>query len=251
MGAADIGKDAWNSLTGNIESAYIVVHDYRKAAARAADVASPGGIDAIVVSGGGGSGPVDKYFRVQYNPSELEVNASAPTKDKKDTRAADAASDASAASTTVKDVPVAGKLELSAVLWFDKMKPATSFMMGKDTSLFGGIRGAGNLLQDEDSVQTEVEGFIAIMRNPRTQIVTFYWADFSFTGSLINVGAQYTMFSSSGRPVRAKVSIRVRQEVDKRYAAGFFNDFETAFSGSQSNLTQPEQKVSSLFNLNL
>jgi hypothetical protein len=244
MGAADIGKDAWNSLTGNIESAYIVVHDYRKAANRSEGVVAPS-LGAVVKPGNGGSGAVDKIFRVQYNPSELEINASATGTEKKDARSADTASGG------MVEVSVAGKLELSATLWFDKMKPATAFMMHKDASLAGGVRGVVNMLTEEDSVQTEVEGFIAAMRNPLTQIITFHWADFSFTGSLTSVSAQYMMFSASGRPVRAKVSIRVRQELDKRYATGFFDDFDAAFSGDQSNLVMTEQKVSSLLNLDL
>jgi hypothetical protein len=245
MAAADIGKDAWNSLTGNIESAYIVVHDYRKASTRTAGVAVPS-LGAVVNPGNGGSGPVDKIFRVQYNPSELEVNASAIGKEKKDARSDDTASGG------LVEVSVAGRLELSATLWFDKMKPSTSFMMNKDVSLAGGVRGAVDLIREEDSVQTEVEGFIAALRNPFTQIITFHWADFSFTGSLFGVSAQYMMFSSSGRPVRAKVSIRVRQESDKRYTTGFFDDFDTAFSGDQSSLVLTEQKaLTSLLNLKL
>jgi hypothetical protein len=199
-------------------------------------------------SGVGASGSVDKIFRVQYNPSELEVNAIAPVKEKKDARA----EGSNAASGSIAEAPVAGKLELSATLWFDKMKPANAFMMGKDMSLAGGVRGAVNMLQDEDSVQTEVEGFIAVMRNPLTQIITLHWADFSFTGALISVSAQYTMFSISGLPVRAKVSIRVRQETNEEHMQGFFADFDEAFSGDQSSLVLPEQSAfTSLLNLKL
>jgi hypothetical protein len=257
MGASDglkaMGRDLGNSITGNIEPAYVVVHDFRKAGSasggeiRAEDISNVLRGAPAASAGGGLGGPVEKLFRVQYNPSELEVYAHSKNVKQKDARSAGNGAE----SNILMDTALAGSLELSMSLWFDKMKPANAFMTAKDTSLAGGVRGAVNMLSEEESVQDETEGFIAALRNPLTQFVTLHWADFSFTGVLTSVNAQYTMFSVSGLPVRAKVAIRVRQEMGKTHTSEFFKDFDKAFSGDQSSLVLAEQRTSNLLNLSL
>ncbi|MDR1572687.1 MAG: hypothetical protein LBS24_00045 [Clostridiales Family XIII bacterium] len=250
--AGNIGGDLAHSILGDVKPAYIVVHDFREVAASEGGKLDPFAVKRAL------TGPVaaaeggvrEKIFRVQYNPSELEVNAMSHTVEVRDVRGAEG----SASSGVLSENLLAGKLELNAVLWFDKMTAANAFMMAKDplpTNLSSGVRNIAGKLMQEESVQTEVEGFIAALRNPYTQTVTLHWSDFTFTGVIINVNARYTMFSVSGLPVRAKVTIRVRQEVDKGNAEDFFKDFETAFSGDRSNLVLAEQRVSNLLNLDL
>jgi hypothetical protein len=218
----NITDNVTKSISGNIEPAYIVVHD-----SRASD----------------GHDVVEKYFRVQYNPAEIEIYSVAGEVSQLDMRAVDAQPRA------VTSTPSGGKMELSASLWFDKMSAASSFMLEKNiapTSV-SGMTNIAKTIKGEESVQQEVEGFIAALRNRYTQFVTFHWADFSFSGSIISILAQYMMFSMSGLPVRAKVDVRIRQYAG--YSDEFLPDFDRAFGNDSSSLVNPGQRVSNILNL--
>jgi hypothetical protein len=246
----DLGK----SITGNIEPAYILVHDYRAAAAAesgfsASAAATALGQSALSQAGAPAAPSISdlgedytpKLFRVQYNPAELEVYSMTPEVSKRDTRPNGG---------TVTRSPLGGKMELSATLWFDKMSAATSFMLEKNiapTSV-SGLTNAVKTFMKEESVQQEVEGFIAALRNPYTQNISFYWSYFSFSGILTSISAQYVMFSTSGLPVRAKVALRVRQYAGESDNA-WPKDFETAFGNDKSSLVAPEQRASNILNL--
>jgi hypothetical protein len=241
---SDLGK----SVTGNIESAYILVRDYRAAAA--ATTGFDAAATAAALEQPAPAAPQvsalgetfkKKLFRVQYNPAELEIYSVAPEVSQSDLN-----SDGGALVSS----PQGGKMELSATLWFDKMSAATSFMLEKNiapTSV-SGLTNAAKTFMKEESVQQEVEGFIAALRNPYTQNISFYWSYFSFSGAIISISAQYVMFSASGLPVRAKVALRVRQYAGESSDA-WDKDFETAFGNDRSSLVAPEQAASNILNL--
>lgn len=263
-----IAQQLGASLTGNIEQAYLVVSDYRQKCAGA-----PGGAAGAVskmsnfkkmtnaaTKLSSAPGPLnapnaavpqfgfnEKTFKVQFNPSQLQLYASNFPVKKIDAQGKDPAQDA----------VTKAQLTLTTTLYFDEMNVYDSFMWDKFT---GGItaQGAKNIASAVMSakgkvwtVQDEVEGFIAALRNPLTRNIKFVWADFAFAGQLSNVSAQYTMFSTSGRPVRAKVLLRIQHEMDDIYLASWFKDFQTAFGGAQTNLLGAAQKVGNLVNLPL
>jgi hypothetical protein len=257
----DIQKEALRNLTGSVEPAYIVVHDARASAAALSNPAVAAAISAAlepppgsVPGAPGASGDqnlptvllsaVEKRFCLQYNPAELQIYASSITESRQDARV-----DPKGASKTLLESPTGGSLELAATLWFDKMTAARSFMLEKNL-MPTSASGLTNLMQigNEESVQLEVEGFIAALRNQWTRCVTLYWADFFFTGVLTSVFAEYTMFSTSGAPVRAKIDIRIRQEAGAQ-ADRWIQEFDTAFANDQSNLVRPEQTVGNVLNL--
>lgn len=64
-------------------------------------------------------------------------------------------------------------------------------------------------LYEDDSVQQEVEGFLATARDPFTRFIIFQWKEIQFQGILTSVSAQYQMFSSLGNPVRASVELSI------------------------------------------
>jgi hypothetical protein len=248
-----IGSDIVQSITRNIEPAYIVVHDYRAADAGAASAAAdPAAYAAIPTADragalAGSSASKDKMFRVQYNPAELRLNAYVETGAVRDLRAGGGANSVNA------QAPRPGRIDLSANLWFDKMSPATSFMLDKNIAPTS-ASGATNIVKSfmkEETVRDEVEGFIAVMRNPFTQRITFYWSEFAFSGVISALTATYTMFSASGLPVRAKVFMRIRQRQDEASMARWYKDIEKAFGGDQSNLVRTEQTVSNILNIGL
>jgi hypothetical protein len=239
-----------------IERAYLVLHDAR-AYKRSGGGVSPASVSGALAGGaaaaGAQSAPTkydDKIFRLQYNPAELEVYASALPESAQDLRKAQ-----NGESRVRTETPLGASLELSVNLWFDKMSPMSSFMLEKNLlpasasaigNIAGAIKGKG-----EESVQKEVEGFIAALRNIWTRNVTLHWADFSFSGVLNSIFAEYTMFSTSGRPVRAKAAIRIRQHANAQSVQAWRDDFEAAFGNDQSSLVRPEQNVSNLLNVGL
>lgn len=61
-------------------------------------------------------------------------------------------------------------------------------------------------LEDEGSVQNEVEGFLSAAGEAgEGRQAAFYWGEFSFIGTIGQVSAEYVMFSSQGKPIRAKL----------------------------------------------
>ena len=260
-----IGSDLKSSLTGNIETALLVIHDYRNAAAQMeADGANQDSIllavkDARIQQTAARlsdeapptyTGSEDKMLRVQFNPSQMSVYASAMPKQLKD------ATSEAARSATAEDVK---NLSLTVKLLFDDMDTYDAFMWEKFAFglTAGGVSNminAGRAIADKSKVHTvqwQVESLIAALRNPYTRTISFRWADFAFTGQLSAVQAQYTMFSTSGRPIRAEVMLRIRHEMDPSMLKSWYKNFDEVFNKPAANLVRREQNYSSLLNLSL
>ncbi len=106
-------------------------------------------------------------------------------------------------------------ISLSVSLLFDSCDAQDAFMGDKfnlsPTAVGTGIVKAGLDIAGlrKVTVQKEVEGFIAALRNRYTRLITFHWGDFNYTGELRNVNASYTMFNVVGEPVRATVNLSI------------------------------------------
>ena len=260
-----IGSDLKSSLTGNIETALLVIHDYRSAAARMKS--EKVGDDAILLkmqkerskmtAAALGDeempsfpGSEDKILRVQFNPSQLSVYASAIPKQLKDTT-----SEASK-SASAEDIR---NLTLTVKLQFDDMDIYDAFMWEKftagltTTGITNAVKAVSTLKDKEKvhTVQWQVEALIAALRNPYTRTISFRWADFVFIGQLNAVQAQYTMFSPSGRPIRAEVLLRIRHEMDPAMLRSWYKNFDEVFNKPAANLVKPEQNYAALLNLSL
>lgn len=261
-----IGSNITSSITGNIETALLVIHDYRAAAK---EMGSTGGkkwdsalldsrdsrLKAAEEKLSGNVPPTfpnsqDRMLRVQFNPSQLSIYASAIPQQKTD------AATGQSRSIVAED---AQNLTLTTVLYFDDMDTYDSFMWEKFTSGLT-LKGASNAVKagmtaagkgKVHSVQWQVESLIAALRNPFTRTISFRWADFVFVGELSAVKADYTMFSTSGRPVRAQVLLRIRHEMKPAMLKHWYSSFDTAFGEDAVNLVKNEQNYSSLINLNL
>ena len=271
-----IGTDLLNSVIGNTETAYLVVEDLRSlcapkkkdplsklfgsvasavgevatAAAEAANAAT-----SAVLGGGTSELPVTegakkKYFKVQFNPSELTLNGMLERTAKQDAQAG--AQQKGKRTTT--DAVQRPTITMTVRLYFDDVCQSDAFMGEKFTSGLSvqtAVNAVSMLSGKVYSVQPQVEALIAALRNEYTRTITFYWGKFSFSGQLSNVGAQYTMFSTSGRPVRAVVSLRIYQELDPAKISSWYTDFTNTFKGGGLSLTGAAQKVGNLLNMNL
>lgn len=248
--------DTISSLTGNVESAYIIIKDYRKGggpggggAGALAQKALGGKVNDLVSSVLGGA---DKRLRVQFNPNELQLHATSLPFVK-----SNAMKDKKEGQKSISDSPFSPTIELSTTLMFDQVNVYDAFMGEKFTG--GGSMATarniasaiGQIAGKTWTVQTEVEGLIAAIRNQYTRNVTFQWANFSFSGQLASIAAKYTMFSVSGRPIRAQVKLRIRQELDPSLVEGWYDDFAASFKNSKLSLEKAGQKAGNIFNLNL
>ena len=89
------------------------------------------------------------------------------------------------------------------------------------------------------------------LRNPYTRNIEFRWADFVFRGQLSTVNAQYSMFSTSGEPVRAQVLLRMQHEMDDVFLSNWYRDYDNATMGAASALTKNAQNMGNVLNFNV
>jgi hypothetical protein len=168
-------------------------------------------------------------FNVQFNPSELVINARREIEKIIDTQDSSSASgsgrSASSAGsgggsnlTQVQEVKPPG-IFLTLKLIFDEVNISDAFMSDKFTitptavaksAITQGLKATG---KSEWSVKPIVEAFIGAMRNDKTRLIRFNWAEFAFTGTLMNLDATYVMFSPSGNPIRANVILRLKNDL--------------------------------------
>lgn len=129
-----------------------------------------------------------RRFMVQFNPAKLTYSASGTEKGSQEE--INAISDfqlknGKIPAQTAFYKPVAAEIELSMELIFDQS------------------------LSPEKSVQKEMEGFLAAVRDPLKRKVVFCWNKIWFEGKLNVVSGEYHMFSREGKPQRAKLSVTI------------------------------------------
>ncbi|MGN0343782.1 MAG: hypothetical protein ACI4EC_02355 [Lachnospiraceae bacterium] len=198
-----------------------------------------------------------KQFQVQFNPGDLQIEGHGGGR--MATTAfnnVDEEGRSTAGAIDFKPVPV--HINLSVKLLFDRMNPNECFLSAKTniapseiakSVVKTGLTAAG--VNKKMTVQQEVEGLIAALRSPYTRCITFNWGDMSYTGVLNRVSAQYTMFNSSGIPVRAVVQLSLvcaDQTVSPNSLGEWQDDYEAAFGAGSKSLGSWTQKAGSLVN---
>lgn len=263
--ASSIASGAVQSLTGNIETALIVIHDYRSAASSTGattqeekqevlQALSSERVASTKEALSKGTAPSfpnsqDKIFRIHFNPSSLMLNASSASLNEKNL------TEDGSINTTIEDP----KLYLTTTLYFDDMDTYDSFMAEKFTAglTVQGVANAAKMVGDitkkraSHSVRPQVEGLISALRNPFTRTISFRWNAFSFIGQLTTIRAKYTMFSTSGKPVRAEVLLRLQHELDPTMLHNWYADFDKAFGRTASKSAKATQMTQNLLNINL
>lgn len=265
--AMGIGQQALASLTGNIETAVLVIHDYREKAQQISQTPYDPRDTSAALNALGRSriaatrealqnnrAPVyphsqDRTLNVQFNPAQLTLNSSVKPESKKD------GTSENSRTMAMWDA----QLTLTTTLYFDDMDTYDAFMWDKFTAGLS-VTGISNIAKGVTeglgknkvhSVQGRVESLVAALRNPYTRTISFRWADFAFIGTLNTVKAKYTMFSPSGRPIRASVLLRLKHEMDPHMLNGWYKDFTYSFGHRYNNLVNPEQTTANLLNLTL
>lgn len=122
-----------------------------------------------------------KVYEVNFNPSSLQFHSGTTEVKEKISKAKKEDGTVDKCSTTNQYQP----LSLSVKLIFD------------------------GTIEKESQVQTEVEGFLAIVKNPYIRQASFHWGKQYYYGKITDVQAEYNMFSSEGIPLRAFVDIKM------------------------------------------
>lgn len=249
-----IGKSMGQAITGRIESAKLIVDDYREQRPQVPSGPGLPSVASATVARLSGALPAaspgqSRCFDVQFNPSELTINVTSQPQKRADVTTR--SQRRRARQTTSKDVEET-QLDMTVVLYFDDMDTFDCFTGDKFSSL-GSVKGITNVAKTfmnrkAKSVQPEVEALIGALRNPLTRFITFRWADFVFKGQLTAVQAKYTMFSTAGCPVRATVLLRLRHIRDDTALAGWYQDLAQAFDNNAAG--KLGQKAGNLLNLN-
>lgn len=190
-------------------------------------------------------------MQVQYNPSSLSIQANAQpipfTYLQQNV-------DSNVPNQNLRPPMVV----LSVELIFDAMNPKDAFMMDKvRLSAGGAVSGAAAVVKEVKdggyTVQPQTEGLVAALLRSSTRVVTFRWGDMAFTGQLYEVRADYTMFSTSGKPIRSKVLLNISQQVESNADIKYWDKVldKTFEQGSNVELKKPAQQLSNLLNLDL
>ncbi len=163
----------------------------------------------------------DKVFKVQFNPSTLQISSMGGGEivQKTDYASTDGKGGKVELGTTKAHI------EMSVQLLFDSLTEnykafAADLANFSSTNLINeGLDLVDSVVSEKllggnvgIGVQAAVEAFIAAVRNPGIRMVCFEWGDLLYKGELKSVNATYTMFDSVGRPVRAKVVMSIYLE---------------------------------------
>ncbi len=235
-----LSEDSGRALLGSPNQAKIVIFDRRKVGAAAGSqpavsAAAAKAIAAAKAPAASSAPPlgVERVFSVQFNPSSLSVYATTLEIGKRNTLR----SPEDGTQHEHTDSVIAPTVEMSVDLIFDHVEVSDAFMADKlRLGLVNTVAAAASAIANKgkkvNTVKKEVEGLIAALRDNRTRSVAFVWADFVFRGKLKSVNADYTMFSTSGRPIRAKVSLRLMQTQTEVSRASWQKEFEEAFGAA-------------------
>ena len=153
---------------------------------------------------------------------------------------------------------VDANISMSVELLFDSMDVKDAFMSDKlDFSPTGFLTGAVDAgltatgKNKRKTIQREVEGFIAALRNDNTRLITFNWGKMCYSGVLRRVSTEYTMFNVTGEPVRAMVGLSIMCADAKQWRnslAVWQERDKAAFDGGNESFVKNSQKVGNLLN---
>lgn len=161
-----------------LETAYIVVTDCREFnggtlhTARTANAISGKGSEA------GGQDGQKKEKKVQFNPSSLSFSFTGHEVMRKKT------------DISKKDKKILGQADAEESP--DILSMSVRLIFARDSGVAG-----------------DVERFLAMVKNPYTRQIAFYWGNTGYQGVLRHVDAEYMYFDSSGTPTQATVNLTI------------------------------------------
>jgi hypothetical protein len=256
-----------NDLLGNPKKAFLIIHkdtgkaldsvSIAKKTESALAVATAGDTVGLTAAALKASmltqGIMDFHIlRVQYNPSSLTISANATSMDMKSLQQGNIEDSMIVQNSRPPSVV------LGVQLIFDAVNNKDAFMFEKfrlsPTDIAADIAGA--ILGREYTVQPQTNALLAMVMRDSTRVVTFKWAEMTFTGEVTEISARYTMFSVSGKPIRSVVNLRLTQLVEstadsKYWDTAFDNCFGGAYTPKDSGGKRATDTFGNLINLGL
>lgn len=182
------------------------------------------------------------YYQVQFNPSTLSMRTKGTALD-----LSNATPTGAVKTSEIINTP---PLILSFTLHFDAMVQGNCFM-GDTLNTGVSSQTAMNLVNYENhSILPQMSGLLAALNSPNNRQISFYWGKFHFDGLLDSVTAKYTMFSSTGHPVRGEANIKLSLVRDFAVLESWKKNYITSFGGDGvQNVSAGGSSLGSLINL--
>ncbi len=110
-----------------------------------------------------------------------------------------------------------GRTKLSFDLVFDDVNLMDAFMLQEvaDMNVTKLVDKAASIYSHGEnffSVRNRMETFMSLLVSPLTQHVIFHWGKMVFRGQVTGVNNQYTMFNTSGNPIRGTMHLEITQD---------------------------------------
>ncbi len=138
---------------------------------------------------------------------------------------------------------------------FDAERNTDAFMADKLSILSSATataKAASDLISDNIfSVRQIVEGFLVMVKNHESRRVIFSWGDLMYEGVMNSVSCNYTMFNTSGEPIRAEVNIRILANEDDGTTGEWNKNYNTYYEGVANGVSNASNVVNNLFNFQL
>jgi len=218
----------------------------------------PPSLETPGAPGGQAAGGVKKMIEVQFNPSQITIQAQGGGA-AQITNFGGNTKDGEVGSNSISYTKLEPRITVNIPLIFDSVVNADAFFADKiltnPTSVAkNAVSAVANGFGYEQTVQTQVEGLIGALRNEYTRGIIFSWSDMSFSGVLNGINSQYTMFSPTGKPIRATVNLTILcsdTELARGHMGQWTEKYKEAFirKGDVIQNQTASQKVSSLINL--
>lgn len=157
------------------------------------------------------NGTLERAFRFQFNPSNLQIRSVGGGRFAITDYGTEDENDTSMERTQMKP-----HIVISFKIIVDATNNADAFMFDKfSLSPSGVAQNLGTLAaraggKKEFSVRSQVEGFLAVVNDSYNRMVILQWGRLRYTGIMNSVEARYTMFSTSGNPIRAEISMSIQ-----------------------------------------
>ena len=290
MGIGNIAKNAGRSITGNIEKAILEFIDERpekndvnvteaeprkasseaglgKISGKLTDVANQVAestnsiLDKTPVTNmvnkvketASSNGPKKKRFQVKFNPSQISFSGVGGEQIEK----RNYTENTDNVKTEYQEMKP--RIQMNLQLVFDDYERTQAFMSEKATDTSAWVRtGVDGIVtavtKKTYSVRPQVEGFVGAIRGNYTRKVNFYWGTMKYSGEIISVGAEYTMFSTDGNPIRANVNLGillVDETLDYKNMGQWQLSYKKVFGEEKTNAGSALQNVGNLININL
>lgn len=176
-----------------------------------------------------------KIMEVQFNPAELSFHLTQENSGGKNTSGKDGESQLSQSIKNIMTVP----------LVFENIVNTDAFMWDKQRVLIQGSfmekvknSSIASMINDY-SVKTQMDGLMSLVSNAVTRSVIFCWNEIVISGVIQGVEMEYTMFNSSGNPIKGTItlSIAVNYGAENTSNRKYWDKaFDKLFDVSNSNL---------------